>query len=71
MEERMGLYTGTVRNLRHAPYRDQVLVHLISLGTGSLDLTDAEEAKIRRVRRFLHAEDCAREIVAARAKVPA
>lgn len=57
----MGLYTQTVTNLHRAPYREQVLVHLIRMGCGD-KLTEAEEAKIRRVSKFLPAQDCAREI---------
>lgn len=62
----MGLYTGTVKNLSRAPYRTQVLVHFIDLGLAQ-ELSEKEEAKIRRVQRFLPARDCAREISDARA----
>lgn len=57
----MGLYTGTVRGLWRAPYRTQVEVHLMNLGA-DIKMTDREAAKIERVRRFMHAADCAREI---------
>jgi hypothetical protein len=64
----MGLYTQTVKGLHRAPYRDQVISHLIRMGEGTTQLSPTEEAKIQRVRRFLAASDCAQEIVAARAK---
>jgi hypothetical protein len=64
----MGLYTGTVKNLSRAPYRDQVLIHLINLGL-AMELSATEEAKIVRVQRFLHAADCAREIATSRVAV--
>jgi hypothetical protein len=57
----MGLYTGTIKNLHRAPYREQVLSHLVGWGCGDT-LSDADERKIERVQRFLHAADCAREI---------
>ncbi len=57
--------TTIVRGLSRAPYRDQVLVHLIGRGMGD-QLSEAEEAKIRRVARFLPAIHCAREIEDAR-----
>jgi hypothetical protein len=61
----MGLYTGTVKGLHLAPYRDQVLVHLIGWSLGD-KLSEAEEAKIARVQRFLDAYQCAEEIRSAR-----
>lgn len=59
----MGLYTGTVKGISRAPYRDQVMMELIGRGHGTDKLTEKEEAKIERVKRFLWPEDCAREIV--------
>ncbi len=64
----MGLYTGTVKGLSRAPYRDQVQVHLINLGAGNINFSPEEEAKLARVQRFLHPGDCAREIVQKREK---
>jgi hypothetical protein len=58
----MGLYTGVVKGLSRAPYRVQVLTHLIGF-VEERDLTADEEAKIERVARFLSAQDCAREII--------
>jgi len=57
----MGLYTKTVKGLHRAPYRDQVLVHLLRLGADDR-LSPAEEAKILRVQKFLSAYECAQEI---------
>ena len=57
----MSLYTGTVKGLSRAPYRTQVLVELMHLGTDDR-LSAKEEAKIKRVQRFLLAADCAHEI---------
>jgi hypothetical protein len=65
----MGLYTGTVRGLHRAPYRDQVIVHLINKGC-AIELSVAEEAKIVRVARFLDAYRCAEEIAFARQAKP-
>jgi hypothetical protein len=65
MEGVMGLYTGTVKGLSRAPYRDQVLVHLMNAGC-DIELSEAEQAKIARVSRFLAAYDCAQEIRLAR-----
>jgi hypothetical protein len=64
-ETAMGLHTGTIKGLRRAPYRTQVLIHLIGFGLGE-ELTPKEEAKIERVARFLDAYECAKEIEAAR-----
>jgi hypothetical protein len=64
----MGLYTGTVKNLRRAPYRTQVLAHLLNLGW-SEEVSEKEEQKIERVKRFLSAYECAREIDAARSPI--
>jgi hypothetical protein len=61
----MGLYAQTVRGLRRAPYRDQVLVHLIRAGE-SERLSGGEEAKVLRVKHFLSSQQCADEIVAER-----
>jgi hypothetical protein len=61
----MGLHTGTVKNLSRAPYRTQVLVHLLRLGTDD-HLSPKEETKVERVSRFLDAADCAHEIERAR-----
>lgn len=61
----MGLYTGTVKNLHRAPYRDQVLSHLIRAGEGE-NLSPVEDEKVERVKRFLDAHQCAREIAEAR-----
>jgi hypothetical protein len=61
----MGLYTGSVKGLNRAPYRDQVLVHLLRRGLGDR-LSATEEAKINRVQRFLSAAQCADEIETAR-----
>lgn len=61
----MGLYTQTVKGLHRAPYRDQVLVHLIQRGERD-QLSGAEEAKVARVARFLTAGQCADEIAADR-----
>jgi hypothetical protein len=58
----MGLYTGTIKNLHRAPYREQVLSHLAGWGCGDA-LSETEEQKIKRVSRFLAAADCAREIM--------
>jgi hypothetical protein len=63
----MGLYTQTVRGMHKAPYRDQVLIHLIRLSLDT-NLSPQEEAKISRVQRFLPASDCAQEIWIARRK---
>jgi hypothetical protein len=57
----MGLYTGTVKGLRRAPYKTQVEVHLINLGL-ELELSENEILKVQRVHRFLHPYDCALEI---------
>ena len=57
----MGLYTGTVKGLSRAPYRVQVLSHLLRIGADDR-LSEKEEAKIERVQRFLDAAECAREI---------
>lgn len=65
----MGLHTGTIKGRRRAPYRDQVLLHMLDMQFGpeyGQPLTDTEEAKITRVERFLPAKDCAREIQNAR-----
>ena len=64
------IHTRTVKGLSRAPYRSQVLVHMIDMGYSSpnCELTEQEEAKIARVQRFLSAFDCAREISDARAK---
>lgn len=59
-------YTGAIKGISRAPYRDQVLVHLIGMGNGD-KLSEQEEAKVARVARFLPAQDCAREISQARA----
>ena len=61
----MGLHTGTVKGMSRAPYRTQVLIHLIRLMTDD-HLSPGEEAKIERVKRFLDAADCAFEIERAR-----
>ena len=60
------IHTRTVRNLSKAPYRIQVEVHLIDMGEGTEKISAKESAKIERVKRFLPAKDCAREIVEAR-----
>lgn len=57
----MGLYTGTVKGLHRAPYREQVLIHLMGKSL-AIELSDGEEAKIARVARFLSAGQCADEI---------
>jgi hypothetical protein len=57
----MTIHTQTVRGLHRAPYRDQVLVHMIKLGLDDR-LSADEEAKITRVARFLPAAQCASEI---------
>lgn len=61
-------YTGTVRNIHRAPYRTQVLVHLMRRGWDD-SLSEAEEKKIERVKRFLSPHDCASEIDAARSEI--
>lgn len=66
----MGLYTGTVKGLHRAPYKTQVLCHMIDFGVDQ-ELSPKEEAKIERVQRFLPARDCAREIAEARETVKA
>jgi hypothetical protein len=64
----MGLYTGTVKGMSRAPYRTQVLIHMMNAGLDDR-LSATEEAKITRVQRFLSAYDCAKEIEAARERV--
>jgi hypothetical protein len=65
MERAMGLHTGTVKGMSRAPYRTQVLIHLVRLGADDR-LSAKEAAKIERVQRFLDAADCAFEIDRAR-----
>lgn len=61
----MGLYTQTVKGISRAPYRSQVLFYMLRECMDDR-LSDAEEAKIKRVARFLHPYDCAKEIEASR-----
>lgn len=61
----MGLHTGTVRGLHRAPYRAQVLTHLLDYAVYEKHLTADDEVKIARVQRFLHASNCAAEIAQA------
>lgn len=58
-------YTGAVRGLSRAPYRDQVIAHMINRSI-SIELSASEEVKIARCSRFLPASQCADEIAAAR-----
>jgi len=63
----MSIYNQGVRGLNRAPYRDQVIIHLLRRHASDR-LSAAEEAKIARVQRFLPAVDCAYEIETAREK---
>lgn len=58
-------YTGAIIGLSRAPYQSQVECRLLGWGLET-KLTEPEVAKCDRVKRFLPAEDCAREIANAR-----